>query len=70
VFAHFAGLTPVEALRSATSESAQALGIDDLTGTLAPGFAADLVVVDGDPLADLACLARPVAVMTRGLWVT
>jgi imidazolonepropionase-like amidohydrolase len=70
VFAHFAGLTPVEALRSATSESAQALGIDDLTGTLTPGFAADLVVVDGDPLADLACLARPVAVMTRGSWVT
>jgi len=35
---------------------------------LAAGYAADLVAVDGDPLTDPACLARPRAVMARGAW--
>jgi imidazolonepropionase-like amidohydrolase len=69
VFAHFAGLAPVEALRTATSESACALGLAAETGRLAPGLAADILFVDGDPLADLACLASPRAVLTRGVWV-
>jgi hypothetical protein len=58
-FAHFAGLSPQEALHCATSQAAEALDIGDVTGTLAPGYAADLVVVDGDPLSDLACLPTP-----------
>jgi imidazolonepropionase-like amidohydrolase len=37
-----------------------------VTGRLAPGFAADLLLVDGDPLQDLTALSRPVAVWAAG----
>ena len=67
VFAHFAQMSNVDALKSATSGCARAIGIGHLTGRLAPGFAADLLFVDGDPLTDLACLATPVAVVARGV---
>ena len=66
VFADYAELSCVEALRTATSEAAAALGIGDRTGTLAPGRDADLVVVDGDPTRDLAALLRPLLVVARG----
>lgn len=45
-----AGLSPVEALRSATSVNAKVLGIEKKTGTLQPGFFADMVVIRGNPL--------------------
>jgi imidazolonepropionase-like amidohydrolase len=45
------GLTPAEALAAATSEAASALGLGSEIGALAPGMRADLLVVDGDPLA-------------------
>jgi imidazolonepropionase-like amidohydrolase len=61
-------LTPAEALRAATATAAAALGLDD-RGVLAAGKRADLVVVEGDPLRDLACLGRVVAVMKTGRWV-
>ena len=51
-----AGLTAGEAIAAATSGSARALGLTD-RGTIEPGRAADLLVVDGDPLADPAVLA-------------
>ena len=66
VFAHYAQLSAVEVLRSATSESAVALGIDDETGALAPGLAADILVVPGDPLQDLSVLSTPMNVVARG----
>jgi imidazolonepropionase-like amidohydrolase len=66
VFARYAGLTPGDALRAATSESARALGLERETGALHSGLAADIVVVDGDPLRDLAALARPLLVVARG----
>ncbi len=69
VFARFAGLSPVEVLRCATSESAKALGVDDRTGRLLPGLAADVLVVEGDPLEDLAVLERPALVLARGVRV-
>jgi imidazolonepropionase-like amidohydrolase len=47
-----AGLTPLEGLRAATATSAAACGLADHVGSIAPGKTADLVVVDGDPLAD------------------
>ena len=47
---------PIEILRSATTINAELLGRAGELGVLAPGAAADLLVVDGNPLRDLACL--------------
>jgi imidazolonepropionase-like amidohydrolase len=66
IFARLAGLTPVETLRTASSEAAQALGLERETGRLVPGLAADVLVVDGNPLEDLGALLRPVLVLARG----
>jgi imidazolonepropionase-like amidohydrolase len=66
VFAHLAALTPVDALRTATSGAAAAVGLRGITGQLAVGFAADVLFVDGDPLTDLSCLAAPAGVLARG----
>ena len=61
-----AGLTNMEALMSGTSEAARALNISDRVGTLEPGKQADVLVVNGDPLADLSNLADVAAVFKRG----
>ncbi|HEX4656723.1 MAG TPA: amidohydrolase family protein [Streptosporangiaceae bacterium] len=53
----FHGLTPGEALVAATSTAAQALGLGDQVGTVEQGKLADLLIVDGDPLAEPALLA-------------
>jgi imidazolonepropionase-like amidohydrolase len=50
------GMTPLEAIRSATSTAAQAIGLGEVTGSLEAGKAADVLVVDGDPVADIAVL--------------
>jgi len=52
------GLTPLEGIAAATHGSAQALGLPDV-GTVAPGAVADLLVIDGDPLDDVAVLRGP-----------
>jgi imidazolonepropionase-like amidohydrolase len=59
------GLGPLGALRAATSEAAQVLGIDGL-GRLAEGSPADVVAVPGDPLQDLDVLSEPVLVVRGG----
>jgi imidazolonepropionase-like amidohydrolase len=51
-----AGMSPLEAVRSATSVAARVLGLDAETGCIAPGFAADLIAVDGDPSTDVKAL--------------
>jgi imidazolonepropionase-like amidohydrolase len=51
-----AGMTPMEAIRSATSVGADLLDMADLVGTIEPGKLADLLIVDGDPLKDVAIL--------------
>ena len=51
-----AGMTPAQVLRSATSGAAEWLGAADRVGTLAPGAAADFLVLDADPAADVAAL--------------
>ena len=61
-------LTPAEALRAATGTAAEAIGLSD-RGTLARGKRADVVVVRGNPLEDLACLEHVEAVMKAGQWV-
>ena len=47
------GMTTLEAIRSATVVAAELMGWEDRVGRLAPGFAADLIAVAGDPLADV-----------------
>ena len=59
------GLTPVEALRSATSVFADAVGAGDL-GTIAPGMFADMVIVDGNPLEEITDTRRVRIVVKNG----
>jgi imidazolonepropionase-like amidohydrolase len=60
------GFRPVDVITMATTEAAAALGLGAVTGRLAPGYEADLIVVDGDPLADIAALVRLRRVVARG----
>ena len=53
------GLSPLEGVCAATRGSAAALGLSSEVGTVTPGAAADLIVVDGDPLADVRMLCDP-----------
>ncbi len=53
-----AGLTPLQVLRSATSNGSKAMGMERDIGTLAAGKLADLVILDADPLADVMNLSR------------
>jgi hypothetical protein len=55
-----------EVLRAATGWAADAIGLTGEAGVLVPGRVADLVVVDGDPLADLRVLAHPSLVLRAG----
>lgn len=61
-------LTPAEVLVAATSTAAEAIGLSD-RGVLTPGKRADLLIVEGNPLEDLACLEKVRAVMKAGRWV-
>jgi len=60
-------LTPSEILRAVTSSAAEAIGLPD-RGLLQAGKRADLIVVEGDPLRDLARLENVLAVMKAGKW--
>jgi imidazolonepropionase-like amidohydrolase len=60
------GLSPQAALVAATRTGAEVLRIDAVAGTLEAGKAADILVVDGDPLADIAALEQPYMVVARG----
>ena len=63
-----AGFSPVEALTAGTAGAATLLGRGEL-GALTPGSAADIVLVDGDPSADIRAAERVRAVMTAGAWL-
>lgn len=60
------GQDAMEAILGLTALNAQALGLADTLGTIAPGMEADLVAVDGDPLKDITALRRVVFVMKGG----
>jgi imidazolonepropionase-like amidohydrolase len=60
------GFRPADVLSMATTQAAAALGVGDITGRLAPGYDADLIVVDGDPLADISALGKLRRVIARG----
>ena len=63
-----AGLSTAEALRAATSTAAHAFSLDD-RGAIPPGLRADLVLVDGDPLTDIAAARRVLRVWCGGIEV-
>jgi imidazolonepropionase-like amidohydrolase len=68
-FAFYAryGMTPIQSIRTATTNAAKLLGRDKDVGTVAQGKLADLVAVDGDPLADPTVLTRVKWVMKGGV---
>ena len=61
------GLTPMQAIQSATTSAADLLGWTDKVGAVAPGLYADLIAVDGDPLSDITELERVKFVMKGGI---
>ena len=67
-----AGLSPMEALQAATSVAAAVVGMEERLGRVKPGFLADLVLFEGEPLGDLTAMedaTRFKAVMREGRWV-
>ena len=52
------GMTPVQALKTATTEPAAMLGMEKSLGAVAPGFYADIVAVEGDPLVNITAVSR------------
>ena len=63
------GMSPTGALVAATSRAAEVCRLGDRKGRLAPGFDADVLAVDGDPLTEPSALRRVLAVFVRGLRV-
>jgi imidazolonepropionase-like amidohydrolase len=68
LFVDSLGMTPLEALASATREPAAYLGLADSVGTIDVGRVADLVLLEADPLVDIANTNRIAAVALRGRW--
>ncbi|SPF49360.1 Amidohydrolase (fragment) [Candidatus Desulfosporosinus infrequens] len=64
-----AGLKPIEALRAATSTPARRFGLTD-RGRIVPGALADLLLVDGDPLTNIADTLSIRTVWHRGVQLT
>lgn len=60
------GFPPIEALRAVTSVPARVCGLGSVVGRIAPGYAADLLAVAGDPLRDIAALRAVTAVFQAG----
>lgn len=60
------GYTPLESITCATLNGAKVLGIDSRTGTVRVGLEADLIVVDGDPLAEVRVFFEPRLVVSDG----
>jgi imidazolonepropionase-like amidohydrolase len=61
-----AGMTPEEALRAATTNAAELLGKSGELGAVAPGYFADLVAVEGDPLTDVQVTINKVKWVMKG----
>ena len=61
-----AGMDPMRAMVSANSLAAEAMGMADQIGSIAPGLQADIIALDGDPLKDITAVRRVVFVMKGG----
>lgn len=64
-----AGMTPMEIIQAATVENARFFRIEERIGTLEAGKLADLILVEGDPLADISNMRNVRRVMLNGVWV-
>ena len=65
-----AGLTPMEALQTATSNPARYLGTEQTMGSISPGKIADLVLLDSDPVADIHATRKIAAVVLDGRYLS
>ncbi len=61
-----AGLTPAQALKTATITPAQAMGVDKQTGSIEAGKQADIIIVDGDPLTNISDVRKVTTVIKAG----
>ena len=61
----YGGLTPAQAFHAATRANARILGLDEVTGSVQPGKAADLVVLKRSPLDDFRAFTDPAMVIAR-----
>jgi imidazolonepropionase-like amidohydrolase len=61
-----AGMTPEQALRAATANGAELLGMEKSLGAIRPGFMADIAAVEGDPLADIEVVIQKVRWVMKG----
>jgi imidazolonepropionase-like amidohydrolase len=64
------GLTPYQALAAGTRNAAEVLHAESEFGTVTVGKRADLILMEGNPLLDVANIARRAGVMVRGRWIT
>ena len=60
------GMTPAQALASATTDAAELLGLENQVGRIAPGYSADMIAVEGDPFTNIRLLEKVGFVMVRG----
>jgi len=65
-----AGLTPLEALKTGTINTAKFFGLDDKFGSVREGLQADLVLLDANPLSDIRNTTRIHGVMLKGRWLS
>jgi imidazolonepropionase-like amidohydrolase len=61
-----AGMTPAQAITAATANGAGLLGMEDRLGQIAPGYYADIIAVEGDPLTDIRALTRGAKWVMKG----
>ena len=64
------GMPPAEAIKAATVNAADLLGLASEIGTIQPGKSADIIAVTGDPLSDVTVLKKVNFVMARGEVIT
>jgi len=60
------GMSPMEAIKSATSVAASCLGVDKRTGSIKPGMEADFIAIERDPTADITAIQDVVMVINNG----